>query len=77
VDAVRHRLNEVAQKLGGLHLAGALHEPHEGKFAGSIDGYEQPELTFGRAHLGDVDVDVANGVGRKALLLGFVAFDLG
>ena len=77
VDAVRHRLDEVAQELRCLHLAGALHEPHEGKLAGSTNGHEQPELAFGRAHLGDIDMHIADGVGCKALLLGFVAFDLG
>ena len=77
MDAVRHRFDEVAEELSGLHLAGALDQPHEDEFAGSVDGDEQPELALSGADLGDVDMDVADGVTRKALLLGFVAVDLG
>ncbi len=77
MDAVRHRFDEVAEELSGFHLAGALDQPHEDEFAGSVDGHEQPELALSGADLGDVDVDVADGVTRKALLLGLVAVDLG
>ena len=68
---------EAAQELGRLHFAGAFDQPYEGELTGSVDGYEQPELAFSRADLGNIDVDVADGVAREALLLGFVAVDLG
>jgi hypothetical protein len=37
---------------------------------------KEPQLAFSGLHLGDVDVEVADRVGGKALLLGLVALDL-
>ena len=42
-----------------------------------INGRQQPEFVFSRTHLGDVEVHIADGVGRKMLLLEFTTVDLG
>lgn len=41
-------------------LAGHL---DEGRFAGAIDSNIKVELTLGSLHFGDVDMEMANGVG--------------
>jgi hypothetical protein len=77
VDAVGHGLDQVAQEPGGLHLPCAVHEADEGELARAVDGHEQTQLALPGADLGQVDVEVADGVGREALLLGLVALDFG
>lgn len=76
VDTVRHGLDQFAQELRSLHLACTLDEANKGEFAGGVDGHKHAQLAFGRADLVDVDVEVADGVAREALLLGFVPLDL-
>jgi len=50
---------------------------HKGELGGAVDGDEEMELALLGAHLGDVDVDVAERVGLERLARGLVAFDLG
>jgi hypothetical protein len=45
--------------------------------ASAVDGHEQAQLALFRAHLGDVDVEIANGVGGEALAHRLVTLDLG
>jgi hypothetical protein len=39
------------------------HQLDEGELAGAVDADIKVQLAFGCAHLGDVDVEVADGVG--------------
>ncbi len=77
VDAVRHSLNQVAQELSRLHLARALHKTNEGELACAVDGHEEAQLALSGLHLGNVDMEVADGVRGEALPLGLVALHLG
>lgn len=47
-----------------------------GELAGSVDGDAQRELPFCRAHFGDVEMEVSDGIFLKRRLRGFVAFDI-
>ena len=49
----------------------------ESQLRGAVDGDEQVELALFGPDLGDVDVNVADGVAGEALLLGLGALDLG
>ena len=77
MDAVGHGVDQVAQELRGLHLAGASNETDRSELAGAIDGHEQAKLTFAGGDLRQVDVDVADRVILEALPCGLVASDLG
>ena len=48
----------------------------EGELGGPVDGHEEIELAFLGAHLGDVDVEVADRVALERLLGRLVAVDL-
>ncbi len=54
---------------------GSLIEPGEGEFGGAVHGYEQVQLAFFGAHLGDVDVGIANGIGLELLPRRLCSFD--
>lgn len=43
------------------HFAGLLMQFRIGELRGPVDGHEEVELVFGRAHLGDVDVEITIG----------------
>jgi hypothetical protein len=47
------------------------------KLRGSVDRDEQVELAFFRSDLGDVEMEVADCVGCKALRLRLLSFHLG
>lgn len=68
VDLVRARLDQMAQEIGGVHLAGLLVKLDEDELRGAIDGDEHIELAVFRADLGDVDVDIADRIGFELLL---------
>lgn len=68
VNGVRDGSHEVAHELGGGHLAGLLVQFRIGELGGPVDGYEEVELAFGRAHFGDVDVEIADRVALELLL---------
>ena len=48
----------------------------ESKLGCSINGHEEMELTFLSAHLGDIDVEVADGISFEWLFGWLVAGDL-
>ena len=62
VDAVRDGLDQLAQELGRLRLAGATDQADEGELAGAVDGHEETELAFLGAGLGEIDMEVADRV---------------
>ena len=47
------------------------------ELAGAIYADEQVKLAFGGLHLGNIDVEEADGITLEALTLGLVAFDVG
>ena len=77
MDLVGNRLDEVPQEPGRDHLGGLLVQFGIGELAGAVDGHEEIELAFGRLHLGNVDVEVADRVALELLLGRLVAFDIG
>ena len=62
VDPVGHDCDEVAQKLGCFAFAGTFDRLGIRERRGPIDSDTQLQLAFLGAHLGDVEVNVANGV---------------
>jgi len=63
VNFVRHQAHEGAKEVGGILALGSFHEACEGELGGSINGHEEIELALCGSHLGQVDVEVADGVG--------------
>ena len=59
------------------HLAGLGMEFGEGELGGAVDGNEEVELAFGRLHLGDVEMEVADRIALELLLARLVAVNLG
>ena len=47
VDLVGHRLDESCEKGRGGDTICVVHQLHEGELAGSVDGDEEVELSFG------------------------------
>ena len=48
----------------------------DGELGCLVDADEEVELAFSCLHLGDVDVEEANGVALELLTLGLVAIDI-
>jgi len=67
VDLVGHCLDESGEEGRGGDAVGLVHQPDEGELAGPVDGNEEIELSFGGLHLGDVDVEEADGIGLEFL----------
>ena len=59
-----------------LYLAETLDQANEGELAGAVNGYEQGQFALFGADLCDVDVEVADRILGKSLLLKLVGFDL-
>jgi hypothetical protein len=72
VDLVGHGLDQSTEEVRGRVDVGLLLQLGEGELGGSVDRDEEVKLALLRPDLGDVDVEVADGVGREALLLGLV-----
>jgi hypothetical protein len=68
VHLVRRRRDQRAQKVSSDLSCGFLMKLSESELAGAINGHEQVEPSFLRVHLGDVDVEVADGISLKPLL---------
>lgn len=65
VDRAGHVRNKRVQEGSGFMDRRLRRELDEGEFRRPIDGNEEIELAFGRLHLGDVDVDVADRAGLE------------
>ncbi len=68
VDFIRDELDEFLQKIGGLAPSRPFHQSGEGELAGAVDGDKKVELTLGGAHLGEIDVEVADQIDLELLL---------
>ena len=92
VQLVGHNDRHLFQELDGGSPGRLIIEPRHGKFRRAINGYEQVEPIAGKtvprtvfwpgsyftaAHLGDVDVEVADGIGFELLLGRQIAIDVG
>jgi hypothetical protein len=66
MDAIRNRFNERFEERRGRSHVGSLHEFNDGELRGAVDGYEQGELALGGLHLGLVDVEEADRIGRTS-----------
>jgi hypothetical protein len=76
VDLVGHGINQPEQEVARCRCSGVLVELDEGELAGPVDRHEHIELALLGAHLGHVDMEVANGAGVELTSFGLVAFDL-
>lgn len=76
MDPVWQRVDELLQKRAGDLNGGAFFQAHEGELGSPIDGHEQVELAFGCAHLGNVNVEVADRIALEPFVARFVAFGL-
>ncbi len=72
-----HGRDQGFEEAAGRHHVGGLHELNEGELGRSVDGNEEVEFAFRSAHLGDVDMEVADRIGFELALGRLVAFDVG
>jgi hypothetical protein len=77
VDPIGHGRDEGFEKGGGGDARGAVGQLDEGELAGAVDGHEQVELALSGLHLGDVEVEKADGISLELGLGLLVALDLG
>ena len=75
VHLVGHGLDQPLEEVGCGLAADALMQLDEGALAGAVDRHQHVELTLFGAHLGEVDVEVADRVGPEALLGGRLGRD--
>ena len=76
VDLIGHGLEHVLQELPGSLSVSRCNELSDGELGRPVDADEEIELALGSLHLGDVDVEEADGVALELLPLGLVAFDI-
>lgn len=69
VDPVGYARNEFPQEVGGSAARGLFHQAGEGELGSAIHGDKEVELAFGRAHFGQIDMEVADGIFFKLLFL--------
>ena len=75
-DSVGQRADQFLQKRCDRLDGGTVLQAHEGELRSAVNGHEQVEFSLCRAHLGDVDVKVADWVGLKRLARKLDALDL-
>jgi hypothetical protein len=76
VDLIGHGLEHVLQELPGGLSVSCCNELSDGELGRPVDSDERAELALGGLHLGNIDVEEADGVAFELLALGFVAFDI-
>ena len=77
MDAVGHDLDQLAEELHCLHLAGALDQADKGELAGTVDADEEAQLALLGADLGDVDMEVVDRIALELFLAGLSPSTLG
>jgi len=63
MDLVGNHLDQSVEKVCGCLRRGSLMQFDEGELRRSIDRHEHVKFAFGRAHLGDVDMEIADRIG--------------
>ncbi len=76
VDFVGNGFDQSEQKIGGDPGCGLLMQLYEGEFRCSVDRHEHVELTFGRAHFSDVDMEITDRIGFELPLGGHFTVDV-
>ena len=76
VDLVRNRLDQSHEEGRGGDPRGLCLQPDKGEFACPVNANEEMEFALGGLDLGDVDVEIPDGVCLELLLGWFVAIDL-
>ena len=73
VDRIGNTVDQgLEERAGGLGVR-PIDELRKDELRGAVDRHEEVELAFLGAHLGDVDVEVADRVGLELLLLRLIA----
>jgi hypothetical protein len=72
VDLVQHNRDQRPQEVARHPSCGFLMQLGKGELAGAINGDEQVEPAFFNVHLGNVDVEIADGIGLDLLRGGLV-----
>ena len=75
VHLVRHRGDEMPQEVSRNLGGSLLVKLDKGELGGAVDRDEQIELALLGAALGEIDVEVADGVGLELAPVRLVAFD--
>lgn len=70
MDLVRHSLEKRIQEVGRNPLSGLLMHLHENELGSAVDGDQKIELALLRAHLRDIDMEVADRIGFELLAPG-------
>src|ERR1700722_3827033 len=70
MDPVRDRLDQGIKKSRSGRHVGALDEAGKGELGSADDGNEKIELALGGAQLGEIDVEVTDGILFELLLFG-------
>ena len=76
VDLIGHGLEHVLQELPGCLSVSSCNELSNDELRGPVDADEQVELALGGLHLGNVDMEEADGIAFELLSLGLVPFDI-
>ena len=75
MDLVGNRGDQAMQKVTGGGSLGRLVQLDEGELAGSVDRNEHIQLALFGPNFGNVDVEVADGIGTEFAPLGLVSFN--
>lgn len=76
VDLIGHGLEHVLQELPGCLSVSSCNELSNDELRCPVDADEQVELALGGLHLGNVDMEEADGIAFELLSLGLVPFDI-
>ncbi len=74
MQGIRHRSDQITQRLGRHHLAGPLLPCHIGELAGPVEGNKEIAPALGRLRFCDIDVAVADWVGLEYLGMTAITF---
>src|SRR5277367_2426934 len=67
VDPIRNGRDQRFQKGRGSSHVGTLNQLHESELRGAVDGHKEVKLALGSAHLGQIDMKVADRIPLKLL----------
>jgi hypothetical protein len=73
----RSGFQKVFEELPGGPTVSLFYELGNGELTRAVDGHEEKELALRRPHLGDVDVEEADGIAPEPGPLRSVALDVG
>lgn len=71
-----HGLEHVLKELGSRLSVSSCNELSDGELGCAVNANEQIQLALGGLHLGDVELEEADGVAFELLALRLVAFDI-